>query len=135
MPATDYLSATALAKKTAAALDSLEQGDKDKLIILKNNAPKAVLLSFEAYEALEEELEDLRLGALALARLQTFAPENALSHEEMLKKSINELESHLSSCCGGRPIPSRASCCPAYSAGHRQKAGHRSCAVRCAAFR
>ncbi|MCI5133290.1 MAG: hypothetical protein D3904_17700, partial [Candidatus Electrothrix sp. EH2] len=34
MPATDYLSATALAKKTAAALDSLEQGEKDKLIIL-----------------------------------------------------------------------------------------------------
>ena len=89
MPATDYLSATALAKKTAAALDSLEQGDKDKLIILKNNTPKAVLLSFEAYEVLKEELEDLRLGALALARLQTFAPENALSHEEMLKK-INQ---------------------------------------------
>ena len=86
MPATDYLSATALAKKTAAALDSLEQGEKDKLIILKNNTPKAVLLSFEAYEALEEELEDLRLGALALARSQTFVPETALSHEDMLKK-------------------------------------------------
>ena len=86
MPATDYLSATALAKKTAAALDSLEQGEQDKLIILKNNTPKAVLLSFAAYEALEEELEDLRLGALALARLQTFTPETALSHEDMLKK-------------------------------------------------
>ncbi|MCI5159343.1 MAG: type II toxin-antitoxin system prevent-host-death family antitoxin [Candidatus Electrothrix sp. AUS1_2] len=86
MPATDYLSATALAKKTAAALDSLEHGEKDRLIILKNNAPKAVLLSFAAYEALEEELEDLRLAALALSRLQTFAPETALSHEDMLKK-------------------------------------------------
>ncbi|MCI5138725.1 MAG: type II toxin-antitoxin system prevent-host-death family antitoxin [Candidatus Electrothrix sp. AR1] len=86
MPATDYLSATALAKKTAAALDSLEQGETGKLIILKNNAPKAVLLSFEAYEALEEELEDLRLAALAFARLKTFKPEEAISHNEMLKK-------------------------------------------------
>ncbi|XCN74455.1 MAG: type II toxin-antitoxin system prevent-host-death family antitoxin [Candidatus Electrothrix aestuarii] len=86
MPATDYLSATALAKKTAAALDSLEQGETGKLIILKNNTPKAVLLSFEAYEALEEELEDLRLAALAFARLKTFKPEEAVSHEEMLEK-------------------------------------------------
>jgi antitoxin StbD len=35
---------------------------------------------------LEEELEDLRLAALAFARLKTFKPEEARSHEEMLEK-------------------------------------------------
>jgi len=86
MQAEDYLSATALSKKTSATLEALEKGETEKLIILKNNAPKAVLLSIESYEALEEELEDLRLTALALARLHTFHEKDALSHEMMVEK-------------------------------------------------
>ncbi len=86
MPTKDYLSATMLSKKTSATLESLEKGETEKLIILKNNAPKAVLLSMECYEALEEEMEDLRLTALALARLQTFDPKHAVSHKEMMEK-------------------------------------------------
>ncbi len=86
MSAKDYLSATALSKKTAATLDALEKDEAEKFIILRNNAPKAVLLSIDAFEAMEEEMEDLRLTALALARLQTFRPEEAVSHEEMMEK-------------------------------------------------
>jgi len=82
----DYLSATALSKKTAATLDALAKGEAEKLIILKNNAPKAILLSIEAYEAIEEEMEDLRLANLALVRLQTFQPSDALTHKEMMEK-------------------------------------------------
>ena len=86
MRATDYLSATALSKRTSSTLDTLEKGEAEKLIILKNNAPKAVLLSIEAYEAMEEEIEDLRLTAMALARLETFDPKKALSHSYVLEK-------------------------------------------------
>jgi len=82
----DYLSATALSKKTSATLEAMDKGDTDKLIILKNNAPKAVLMSIDAYESMEEELEDLRLATLALARLESFKPEKALTHTEMIKK-------------------------------------------------
>ncbi len=74
----DYLSATMLSKKTSATLDSIEKGDTEKFIILKNNAPKAVLMSIDAYETMEEEIEDLRLAALAFARLKSFNPEDAL---------------------------------------------------------
>jgi antitoxin StbD len=81
----DYLSATDLSKKTSATLEALEKGETEKLIILKNNAPKAVLLSMEAYEALEEELEDLRLTALALARSESFEESKAVSHESMME--------------------------------------------------
>jgi len=84
--AKNYLSATALSKKTAATLDMLEKNDVGKFIILKNNTPKAILLSIDEYEAIQEELEDLRLTALALARLQTFKPEKALSHKKMMEK-------------------------------------------------
>ena len=86
MRATDYLSATDLSKKTSATLDALERGDAEKLIILKNNTPKAVLLSMECYEAMAEEMEDLRLTALALARMETFDEKKALSHEAIKEK-------------------------------------------------
>ena len=80
----NYLSATHLVKHTAATLNSLDSGETDKLIILKNNSPKAILMSFESYEAMEEEIEDLRLTALALKRIQTFDPEQTISHEQMI---------------------------------------------------
>ena len=86
MRATDYVSATTLSKKTSATLDALERGDAEKLIILKNNAPKAILLSIERYEAMEEEMEDLRLTALALARMETFDEKQALSHGYVQEK-------------------------------------------------
>jgi antitoxin StbD len=82
----DCLSATALSKKTSSTLEAMDKGDTDKLIILKNNAPKAVLMSIDAYESMEEEMEDLRLATLALARLESFKPEKALTHTEMIKK-------------------------------------------------
>jgi antitoxin StbD len=88
MELNEYLSATDLSKKTASTLDSLEKGESEKLIILKNNAPKAVLLSIEAYRAMQEEMEDLRLTALALARMKSFREENAISHEEMMEKFV-----------------------------------------------
>lgn len=84
--AKNYLSATTLSKKTAATLDTLEKGEIEKLIILKNNSPKAILVSIDAYEAMEEEMEDLRLATLALARLQTFKPAEALSHNQMMER-------------------------------------------------
>ena len=80
------LSATALSKKTSATLEAMERGETDKFLILKNNTPKAVLLSIDAYESMEEEIEDLRLATLALARLENFKPEEALAHTEMMKK-------------------------------------------------
>jgi len=84
--ASDYLSATSLSKKTSATLEALDKGDVEKLIILKNNAPKAVLLSMESYEAMEEEMEDLRLTLLALARQESFDEGKALSHSAIRDK-------------------------------------------------
>lgn len=82
----DCLSATELSKKTSSTLESMEKGDMEKLVILKNNAPMAILMSIDAYEAMEEEMEDLRLATLAFSRLKSFKLEEALSHKEMMKK-------------------------------------------------
>jgi len=43
-------------------------------------------MSVDAYEALKEELEDLRLTSLALARMQTFSFDDAITHKNMLEK-------------------------------------------------
>jgi antitoxin StbD len=82
----NYLSSTQLSKKTAATLNSIENGEIDKFIILKNNSPKAILMSFESYEAMEEEIEDLRLTSLILSRIQNFDPKEIISHKEMMEK-------------------------------------------------
>jgi antitoxin StbD len=86
MQTSNYISATVLSKKTAHTLDSLSSGENEKFIILKNNAPKAILMSVDAYEALQEEIEDLRLTSLALARMQTFSFDDAISHKKMMEK-------------------------------------------------
>lgn len=83
--ATDYLSATALFKKTAASLDALEKGETDTIIILKNNTPKAVLMSMDNYKAMQEEIEDLRLAALAVVRLETFDEKKAVPHSRIME--------------------------------------------------
>ena len=82
----EYISATNLSKKTSATLDAFDRGEIDKMIVLKNNAPKAVLLSMEAFQAMQEELEDLRMASLVLIRQETFDPEKALSHEQIMEK-------------------------------------------------
>ncbi|MFO7750066.1 MAG: type II toxin-antitoxin system Phd/YefM family antitoxin [Desulfobacteraceae bacterium] len=82
----NYISSTKLAKNTSATLNSFENEEIDKVIILKNNAPKAVLMSIESYESMEEEIEDLRFTALALSRIHNFDPQEVLSHKEMMKK-------------------------------------------------
>lgn len=86
MYAKDCLSATMLSKKTSATLEAIDKGETDKFFILKNNRLKAVLMSIDAYEAMEEEMEDLRLATLALARLESFKPGKAHTHTEMMKK-------------------------------------------------
>jgi len=82
----EYISATNLSKKTSATLDLFDRGEIEKMIVLKNNAPKAVLLSMEAYQTMQEELEDLRLASLALIRQETFDPKKALTHERIMEK-------------------------------------------------
>lgn len=43
-------------------------------------------MSIESYEAMEEEMEDLRLTALALSLIQSFDPQESIPHDEMMKK-------------------------------------------------
>jgi antitoxin StbD len=82
----ETLSITEMVRSSKEIMDKLASGKHDRYVILKNNSPTAVLLNIQAYEDLLDELEDLRIEAIAQHRLQDFNKSKALSHEEMLKK-------------------------------------------------
>lgn len=58
---------------------------QDRYVVMRNNVPAAVMLPVAAYEAILDELEDLRIEAISIERIQTFNPSKAISHEEMMK--------------------------------------------------
>ncbi len=82
----EALSITDMVKSAKDIMHKLNSREHDRYVIMKNNSPAAVLLNIHAYEDLLDELEDLRIEAVARTRLQTFDKSRAVSHEDMLKK-------------------------------------------------
>ena len=82
----EALSITDMIKSAKDIMYKLNSREHDRYVIMKNNSPAAVLLNIHAYEDLLDELEDLRIEAVARTRLQTFDKSRAVSHEDMLKK-------------------------------------------------
>ncbi|MGH8428004.1 MAG: type II toxin-antitoxin system Phd/YefM family antitoxin [Gammaproteobacteria bacterium] len=82
--AEQVVNSTDLSRKTKDLLDALSRGGKSKMVVMRDNKPAAVLLSIEEYEAQLDELEDLRIEAIAAARLAEFNPAKAVSHDEIM---------------------------------------------------
>jgi antitoxin StbD len=77
---------TDIQRRAREIFEQIETGEQEKYVILKNNEIAAVLLPIDRYEALMDELEDLRIDALARERLATFDPGAAISHADMLAR-------------------------------------------------
>ncbi len=82
----ETISVTDIQRRAKDIFDRIEKGEQDKYVVLKNNAIAAVLLPADRYEALMDELDDLRIGAVAAERILTFDRSKAISHEEMLAR-------------------------------------------------
>ncbi|MFJ4457037.1 type II toxin-antitoxin system Phd/YefM family antitoxin [Pseudomonas sp. NPDC089407] len=67
----------------SAKLKEVTSGDVSHLVIFKDNEPAAVLVGVEAYQALQDELEDLRAELLAIERLATLDDKTTVSLEDM----------------------------------------------------
>jgi antitoxin StbD len=80
------ISTTDLQRQGKALLDRLVAGDQDKYVVMRDNKPSCVILPVAGYEALMDELEDLRIDAIAAERVATFDPTKGISHEEMLTR-------------------------------------------------
>lgn len=79
------VSVTDVARSAKTIFDRLSSGEQDKYVVMRNNAPAAVMMPVSVYEALMDELDDLRIEMTARDRLQGFDRSKAVSHEEMLK--------------------------------------------------
>lgn len=80
------ISTTDLQRQSKALLDRLQRGDQDKYVVMRDNKPACVILPVASYAALIDELEDMRIDALAAERMTTFDPAKAITHEEMLAR-------------------------------------------------
>ena len=59
---------------------------------MKNNNPSAVVLPVDIFEAMQDELEDLRLQSTAAERVTDFDANKAISHAAMLVRYSDEDE-------------------------------------------
>lgn len=81
------VSITDVARSAKKFFDRLTSGDQDRYVVMRNNVPAAVMLSVKEFEAIMDELEDLRIEAIAaerLAKSNTTTP--LVSHKDMFKK-------------------------------------------------
>lgn len=84
------VSVTEVSRSAKTIFDRLCDGRQEKYVVMRNNAPAAVMMPVGVYEALMDELDDLRIELAARERLAGFDREKALSHEEMLKRFAAE---------------------------------------------
>ena len=77
------VSATAMARGFGARLKDISSGEVTHLVIFKDNEPAAVLMGVNAYQALQDELEDLRSEILAIERLSSLDDTVTVSLEDM----------------------------------------------------
>jgi antitoxin StbD len=65
------ITATDLQKKTRELLDRISSDEEDHFVVMRDNRPTAEMMATDRYEALMDELADLRIEAVARARIDT----------------------------------------------------------------
>lgn len=77
------VSATTMVRSFSARLKDVTSGDVTHLVIFKDNEPAAVLVGVHTYQALQDELKELRSELLAIDRLRSLDETTTLSLEDV----------------------------------------------------
>ncbi|MFK3774492.1 type II toxin-antitoxin system Phd/YefM family antitoxin [Pseudomonas sp. NPDC089406] len=72
-----------MVRSFSAKLKEVTSGEQSHLVIFKDNEPAAVLVGVDAFQAMRDELEDLRAELLAIERLSSLDEQNTVSLEDM----------------------------------------------------
>lgn len=86
------VSVTEVSRSAKTIFDRLCSGEQQKYVVMRNNAPAAVMMPVAIYEAMMDELDDLHIQLTARERLQSYDRSRAISHEDMLKRFADEDE-------------------------------------------
>ena len=87
------VSVTEVSRSAKAIFDRLSSGKQEKYVVMRNNAPAAVMMPVSVYEAMMDELDELHIQLTSRDRLRSFDKDKAISHDEMLRRFSNEDES------------------------------------------
>ncbi|MBK5276877.1 MAG: type II toxin-antitoxin system Phd/YefM family antitoxin [Desulfuromonadales bacterium] len=87
------VSVTEVSRSAKTIFDRLSSGKQEKYVVMRNNAPAAVMMPVSVYEKMMDELDDLHIQLTARDRLASFDRSKAISHEEMLKRFADEDQS------------------------------------------
>jgi antitoxin StbD len=77
------VSVTAMVRGFSAKLKEISSRTTEKLVIFKDNEPAAVIINIDAYQEMLDELENLRIEAIARERLCEFDESQAISLKDM----------------------------------------------------
>ena len=77
---------TKVSREARDIFEKLRKGHRDRFVVLKNNAPAAVMLSVRAFEALLDEMDDLRMESVARRRLRSLSGAKTISHRAMMRR-------------------------------------------------
>lgn len=77
------VSVTTMVRSFSARLKEVSSRATDRLVIFKDNEPAAVIVNVDAYQEMLDELEDLRIEAIAHERMSTFDKGKAISLGDM----------------------------------------------------
>lgn len=80
------ISSTDLQKNSRLLLDRIASQEQDRYVVMRDNRPTAVMMSTAHYEALMDELDDLRIEAVARERLSSIGQVDLISHADMLTR-------------------------------------------------
>jgi antitoxin StbD len=86
------VSVTEVSRSAKTIFDRLSSGKQEKYVVMRNNAPAAVMMPVSVYEAMMDELDDLHIQLTAHDRLRSFDRSKAISHDDMLRRFTNEDE-------------------------------------------
>lgn len=84
------VSVTEVSRSAKTIFDRLSSGEQDKYVVMRNNAPAAVMMPVSVYESIMDELDELHIQLTARDRLKSFDRSKAISHDDMLKMFSSE---------------------------------------------
>lgn len=87
------VSVTEVSRSAKTIFDRLSSGEQDKYVVMRNNAPAAVMMPVSVYESIMDELDELHIQLTARDRLKSFDRSKSISHDDMLKMFSGEEES------------------------------------------
>ena len=80
------VSVTAMVRGFSARLKEVSSRATDRLVIFKDNEPAAVIVNVDAYQEMLDELDDLRIDAIARDRMSNFDKSKAISLSAMMER-------------------------------------------------